>query len=732
MIRVNGRYLDLLPDTNIVIDKQAKLFEEIDTTQRDFSYTFDIPYTTNNYEILSFPSPDTSGKTIYNDLPCDIVGTDGIPIYTGKLRIEKIKARSITASFFSGNYNWLSLISGNLSDLDFSEYNTDLNDTNIIDFRTRTEGITFPLVDLGGLVTRSQVWLLSEDFTGALYVKTIFRKIFYRSGIKFKGDLVNDWLFNNTIIIKNNKSLDEIQASSSFVEKTSTTTRPTENVDYKITFDNDSVAPYFDGDNNAYDLAGSRYVVPYKMTALVECTLEGSLQDVNYSNRIRIYINGAFTFVDIGLSIGGLYNTAVPGDKQFFSIRRTLTLEAGDIVEIYSHWQESTGSTTPISVISGSVKITPVFIYRVFGNDLVPKWTKKDFVLSVLNLFNVIADFDPISKTVTFNIFEKLRTKTAINISQYIDPSTIEVDFSEFISAFGRNNYLSYDEGDDEDLREYNIKEFVKYAAGNIPVDNDFIEEGKDIIKSNFTSPISYINPIFSASLERLNLIELEESENTDFTAVAAGGSFASFTISDEFYFVGDLVRIQDSTNPDYNGDWLVYAVGAGTVELSGIDFTETATGKISRLNHRYTTSDKVFILVNIPDYNIANFSMVSPWNLDDSSPTALAFAYFNILNTGDTVNDSYLQGLSFGDVGNAKSYQKTLIDTYWRTVANILSDPVKVKASFRFPQSVFRLLTPLTPVYLKTQKTTNLYYINRIRGYKNSHLPCEVELIKL
>lgn len=734
MIRINSQYLDLFPDTSIEIDRQVKLFESLEETSGDFSYTFDFPYTAQNFAALGFPAPDTADKTIYNDIPAEVVGKDGVAIYTGKLRIERINARTITASFFSGNYNWLSMIGGKLQDLDFSEYNIDLTADNIMDYAPNTEGLVFPLVDLGGLVTRSTINLKIEDFTGAIYVKTIFRKIFNRAGIKFTGDFLNDWLYNNTIILKNNKNQIEIEASSSFIEKSSVTNRPTELVDYKITFQNDTVSPYFDGENNLFDLPNSRFgPVPYAMTVIIECTLQASLIDANYSNRIHLFINGAFTFIDVGLSVGGLYNSATPGDQEYFTLKRTITLQAGDVLEIYSHWQESTGSTTPVNVLSGTLKITPVFIYRVFGNAMVPNWTQKDFVLSILNLFNVISDFDPISKTVTFNLFEKLQTKTPIDISQYIDPSTIETDFAEFISGFAKRNLLSYTEGEDEDLREYNIKEFIKYGAGVIEVDNDFIENEKTIIRSGFTSPISYIHNVFKASFERLGILQLEEVDSTEFTSVTDSSGNARFVIADDYFVVGDLVRIEECNLPDYRGDWEVSVIGAGYVQCFGLPFAATATGRISKLNHRYTNSDAVFILVHIPDYLVTSFSGAAiQLYLEQVGENSFSYAYFNLLNVGKAVNTAYLQGLSFGEVSNILSYQKTLTETYWRSVGRVLSDPVKVRANFYFPQDVFKSLSPLTPVYLKTKLTTNLYYINMIRGYKASHLPCEVELIKL
>jgi hypothetical protein len=72
------------------------------------------------------------------------------------------------------------------------------------------------------------------------------------------------------------------------------------------------------------------------------------------------------------------------------------------------------------------------------------------------------------------------------------------------------------------------------------------------------------------------------------------------------------------------------------------------------------------------------------------------------------------------------------MIDNYWGVVSNILNDPVKLICVGYIPEKIYRDLTPLSPVYLKTQDTVNLYYINRISGYKGGSKPCEVELIKL
>jgi hypothetical protein len=729
LIRIGNEYLDFNGD--IEIERRSKIFEEIDSTWGDFSYSFEINYTDSNMAKLGIPLPDVSNKTIYKNVFAEVCDNDGSVLYKGQLRVEKIstKSRKITCSFYSGNYNWMALLTGNVNDLDFSEYDNELTETNIVNNMVNTEGICFPVLDTGGIITRSYFNLRVEDFNACMYVKTIFNKIFFTQGIKIQGELLNDFIYNSLIVCKNNKSKDDLEASSCYVEKSSTTTRVVENTDYKLTFQNDSAFPYFDGVNNGFDLANSRYVAPVGMRVKVECSFVPSVVDASYNNRIRLYINGVFTFVDIGLAVGGLYNSATPGDQNVFTLNRTFYLEAGDVLEVYSNWQQSIGSTQN-DVLIGSIRITPLFLYEVKGNSTVPAWTKRDFVANILNLFNVVSDYDPVSRTVTFNFFDNIKTKTPVDISPYI--TIDEVDYSEFISSYGKENIFQYEEGDDEEIRDYNVTKFVKYGNGTINVDNDFINDTETVVSSMFTAPISYINGVFGCSLERVKVFEMEEAEEVDFTAVTDATGNARFAIDKNPFERLELVRISDSTVPDYNGDWVISANDPAFVQVQGLPFFEDATGKIKRLNHKYTGNEDVHIFVNIPFYDVANFSERSGFILVENTYNDLELAYFNILENGTAINTAFKQSISFGGVDSEFSYQKTLLDTYWRNFGNILSDPVKLKATAHFPKSVFLSIGPLTPVYIKSENTTNTYYINRITGYKDSSKPCEVELIKL
>lgn len=724
LLKVNGEYLDF---NNIIdIEKQSKLFEQIDTTTGDFSYSFDLKKTANNLRIFGNPFPDVSGKIIYQNVACDVIDEDGILLYSGQLRVQNMGDHEIQCSFFSGNYNWFSLLTGNVSDLDFSEYDIELNASNIINSTVNTDGLVFPLIDIGGLKTRSFHNLMVEDFNACMYVKTIFRKIFYKEGLKIKGELINDWRYNNLIIASNNKNDESIIDNSSYAQKTSNQTMVDLAAYAKILFQDDSTFPYYDGVNNNY--ASSVFTAPVKMNVRVEVNLVTSLNTQQNTQTYRIKKN-ASTFREYVNPFG-----PGPTPPTSYNISAIVQMNAGDTIQIDGKSVDSLGVNTGIQANS-TLKITPIYIYTIVGNSTVPKWTKQQFVSNILTLFNVVSDYDPISKEITFNLFDKIKSKEPIDISSYI--SSTEINYEEFISNFSRNNILSYNESGSEDLKDYNIKNKIKYANAVIPVSNDFIEEENEIVSSDFTAPVSYINPVMDASIEFMEFITLQEGDSSDVTSVTNSSTYARFNVSSDFFNIGDLVRVTDSTNPAYNGDYVVFNSGGGVVFLRDVFFSVNATAKITKLNYVYNSNDNVHLLINIPNADTIDYSgNGAGFYLTDGSGTNLntnyTYCYFNLLNTGRQINEDYTQGISFGEVNSPLFYQKTLLDDYWSNVASILNDPVKLISKCNFPKAVFLALNPLVPVYIKSKETTNLYYQNRITGYVSSKYSCDVELIKL
>lgn len=419
------------------------------------------------------------------------------------------------------------------------------------------------------------------------------------------------------------------------------------------------------------------------------------------------------------------------------SFKRNIKVDAGSLVEVYVYVDPVTILIPPDNIITyiytdSTIRFTPTFIYRVFGNSLLPNWTKAQLVNSVLSLFCCICDYDHSSKTLTIDFFKGIKSKEPIDISGFI--TIREQDTAEFISDFAKKTLLKYEDSEFDAIKEYNVRYSEPYAAGVINVDNDFIPATTTILDNDFKAPVSYINPVFAASLERVNFVEMEEKDSTEFTSIQNSSGSARINMADAGIFSRlQICRIENCTVPEYNGDWLITTVSTTFIVIDRA-FSTTATGTVTRLSHQYTNTEDVhiFLAATYDDFNVPRFSNNELYRLVENSYANISYAFFNILNTGVQINEDYKQGLAIGVVNNKLSYQKTLLDTYWADVDNVLNDPVKLFADGLLPKATFLSMTPLRPLRVRTVETDGLYYQNRITGYKKSYVPCSIELIKL
>lgn len=719
MLKVNGEYLDF--NEEIDVERQVRLFQEIEDTAGDFSYAFNIPWTSKNIKALGFPLPDNKNKSVYQVNDAEILGDDGISIFRGSLRVEKPRPNiNIQCSFFSGNSNWFSMLTGNMTSLKLSQYDVEQTELNIVDSWEQESGIVWPIIDTGTLITRSHEDLKTEDFTPAFYVKTLMFETFQQSGIKLSGELLQDWRYQHMIIAANGRSQEAIDNRSAYVLKTSTQAFPIPPaVPVLLTFEDDVNYPYFDGSQDNFNITLDRYTADIKMRLKVDLSMIIE-SDTPGTIFLRVYIRRSGTDYIV-------YPISIIAATQPFNKTIFINLDASDYVEAFIGTDLIIGN---VNVTSATIRFTPTYLYQAFGNTSVPKWTKQEFVNNILTIFNVIPSYDSYNKTLTLNLFEKLKSKQPIDISKYVNIQ--EIDYTDLISNYARQNKFSYQESDIDNLKEYNVSEYLKYGVGSIECSNDFIQESVDVIESDFAAPISYINSVFDLSMERIQFVDFdtEESEITDVTT--PGFSIARFGVADDIFEVNDLVRISESTNPAYNGDWLVTAVGANYIQCSGPVFDTDATAKIEKLIHRFTTEDSVYLFLNIPDYQISKASGLNLFNINSNFFFNASIAYFNLLNTDRQINIDFKQGLSFGEIENPLFYQRTILQDYWSEFGRILNDPVKVPVEANLPWKVHKDIDFLRPLLIKTLDTTNLYYLNFERGYKGSHIPCEMELIKL
>lgn len=257
-------------------------------------------------------------------------------------------------------------------------------------------------------------------------------------------------------------------------------------------------------------------------------------------------------------------------------------------------------------------------------------------------------------------------------------------------------------------------------------------------MSSDFANPVAYTNAVFDMSIEKTNLIELQDGDSFEFSDVANDGmGNAAFNVGSTInILVGDLMRIENSTNTKYNGDWVVQYTDSVHVIFNNLPFDTAASGDITKLNYAYSSNEDVFLFLFQPSYPRTNFSNASiifdsggfyPIELGD-----VGLAWFDMINTGKQVNHDFIYSLSFGGIDTTLRYQVTMIESYFRLFSKMLNDPVKLTSVAHLPYAVFTSLDFLSPVIIRTMETTNMYYLNRITGYKESFKPCTLELIKI
>lgn len=724
----NNEFIDV---DDVEVERQAKLFQNIGDTAGDFSYEFDIENTTEVRSILGLLSPtDGLNKTIYTVSDIDLCDDEGSVLYSGFLRVQSMRDK-INVSFFSGNNNWFRSMTGSLEDIDFSEFEVEISQTEIEASWNNTEGIIFPWVNTGAMTNRSWPYLKVEDFQPFIYVKNVIKKCFNAAGLKLDGSLLDDWRYQHLITSTNRESpSNQINARKVVVSK---------ETDQALT--GSYAVVEFEIENSVGDL-GLWSNTQYRYTADVRMQISAVLQ-FNFST------TGAGA-IEVILTKNG---TEISGTKWFVATAGTTTdfpsayisipkiaanqiiLEAGDYIDVQAR---ETGTCT---ITSASLNITPVRLLQVFPKWILPDQLQIDFVNSVFKLFNTVVSYDSFTKTVTVDLFRDVIKNDELDLSDYIDTESIEIDYTDIIQEYGGINNLTYSDADTELIKKYNSGRTFGYGSGQINSQNGFIEANKNILQSDFVaSAESQRNP-FGFSMPEIEFTELEEGQEYRAAVTQVSGE-ARFTVDENFFpVVTELIEVFSSDDNTYIGQWVIgTAVSDTAFELVGLDYSSDANVRIRRITiTSKESSDQVLLLV-LPDVEIKAFTTgdidsVALFELSALLNDNIAYAYFykpTIEGSLSSLSDAFTKSLSFGGNDIVGAYQRTMIDDYWADLEPILQDPIKVYVDAYLPKSVFESITFKQPIRIKCDQFNAKFFTNRITGYKDSSSPCTLELIKL
>lgn len=729
LIKVGNEFLDMLPDTDVYIDRKVKLFEDISAADGDVSYTIELPPTTKNKRILGLEDINIKPKPIYNEVLCDILNDSGVNLYRGSLKVES-SDKIIETTFYSGNAEWIRGVSGNMKDLDLSQYDIDFTLSNVQGTWDNSTGIVFPIFDKGKLSERLSGSLvfdegidegdyLNNDFHPFLFIKDILPKVFASAGLKISGSLLKDYVYNNLITTNNASNQGELlSARSSYVGKTSTQSISS-GVFTKITWIDNS-DPYYDGDEDNFDNTNDRYVADVKMTVRISFNLDFDISSSTQQYDVEVRKNGTQVFDVISYWEGQ-------------TVSATLDLDASDYLEVFAR----PATSTAICQVGSFFKIDAIKLKKIFAKDVVPNLSKIDFIKNLIRIFNVVPTYNTNTKTVNLELFKNISKNEPQDLSNYLNPSTVRKKYFEFINEYGQKNILTYSEATVDEIEEYNETSETPYGAGSLDLDNSYLQDEQTIADLDFVAPYQYLNDVFGMSLLKLNYLGDSETEEDELTSVTDSSGNARFNFSGVPPFasdIGDIIRIKTTTTGVYIGTGVISDSGIGFFELAGVPFQGTCTGTFVKLNYTENSNTDPVLALHFTNTDVSVISsLITSVYINDTPWTnPVSYAYFFRHYQGGIGADDLHQGLSFGDITGNGFYQQNLKQTYYREFESVLNDPVKVYADFLLPESVFMGLDFTRPVRLKSIEANALFYLNKISGYKTSSIPCTLELIKL
>ena len=710
-VKVNGEYLGVVIQPEIV--RQAKTASTLDGAG-DFSYQFELDDTAENRRKLQI-NDLTTFKNVY---PVAYIESNGYPIHTGNLRIEGIDG-TIKVSFFSGNTNWFGKITGFVYEIDLSQFKIPLVNTSpsatLVATWDNTEGIIFPLLDRGRLVDWANRRLDTRDFLAMTYLKNIVEGIFRHHGIRFNGELFSDALFNTTVVGSPNRyevSFPYYKGLSINVGKqTSQTITSTPSL---ITFPV-TTYPFYNGSWSPWDPTTSKYTAPQDTIIVAEMDAKFS-GSVNYTFEIRVN----------GLTIKTITGTGTDVTTEFRDSGTAIILDQGEYFEVWGSIDSGA-----VDITSGSLKTRVISNRYIFPQLLLADMTQEQVIRSVFLMFNVIAIYDPFSKTVTCNLFRNIENKPEQDLSEYID--SYSIDFLQVLEDVAQHNYFTHQQALGQKAEDYKQIYEIDFGAGDMRVYNEGLT--RDVTnESDFTGSTDYYNVNFAANLMSLGLDNYENSGDAiEITSVTDSGGDAVFhTIEPHGLKTLDYVRISGMDVLSYNGLGLVGAVATdSTFELQFIDFAGDSTGFMTAVSTPATQAapSDVFIASVIPDYLVSNFSNNSTINVSGTNYTNIAYAYFLKPNSGFPV-DEMRESVAFGKPFGFTNI--TLLEKNYGVNEAMFNNPTTVKTIMYLPENVYKNLDFSRPVRLKTKDFNMKFFISKDQGYIGSEYPCEMELIKL
>ena len=548
-------FLDL-GDVSIKADFSVLEIQDITKRKSENTQTFTLPFTqTNNNFFSHFYDVTATGDFNPNKKTEASILVDSIEVIEGYLQLLSVNTTSqtyevIVYGLVANIVNQLS--DSKLTDLDLSEFNHVLNETNVMDSWdgaiTYTSGqtgddILYPIIDYGfeydidslqsDTTANQKNPITCENLKPAIKVRTVFEKILNNIGyVSISSDFkITDFFTNQYMTLGTTKENINNQIEDSFrVGKQNNTVisyqstslvpfaRQTDSVneDFYTSTNLDSDGYYTAASDGYYRFRiGLKYSISnvgtnrYSSYALIYNI--GSDDYIISRGQILVATNNFITFdTDLIYLEGGQTlkikfqfagNVGYP--SSFFTIHALSTdLSKQSSFELIEAPTSNIGSTIDLSA----------------GNNILPEITQIEFLKSILSRYNLVMVPSKFSSSLVFvepiqDYFDDGVSKDWTDKIDNSKPITIKPTYE-----FQKDKVIFKDlEGDDYITQMYEKAKGNPYNYFQVNIDSDFKQKGNDLeipsVFSSFTTDVIDGTKFMLARLYQIENAEIERVE---------------------------------------------------------------------------------------------------------------------------------------------------------------------------------------------------------------------------
>jgi len=318
------------------------------------------------------------------------------------------------------------------------------------------------------------------------------------------------------------------------------------------------------------------------------------------------------------------------------------------------------------------------------------------FVKDVLTQFGVVTQYDSKNRVLTCNKFELIdeRRQNAPDWSKKVDLSkTPNVDLTNLVRNYGKRSFFKYSENDDRDTlnKLYSSITNYKLGSGAIIIQNDFLDDDKDV----YTSPYS---PTINVATFPSSLLSGQSYE--------LGNVYLPFVPVYTYNGNGEEPEVNDLNPRKY-------------IYLGTFDPSAAFKGNVSTINVNDGVTDvqsSILPLVYFDKDDYPDFDQSSLNSYTDS----LSFSPLR-----DLTNNTY----EYGDTVIPK---KTILEENYTFQKKILNNPVYLEIYLRLSPLDVQNVDFFTPIFLDFDLDSGYYYIDEISQYKGQDQSTKVKLVKI